>query len=112
MEPKLPPEQSKIDRAIIDELFAVVPEEWNAFIMVVEPRATDGGGVSIAILNPDEPGAEAEANQVIRDNVDKLVAFLAKEKRSWETLTYKAFSTAEGAWKINITVPLPPAATA
>jgi len=110
MTTKLPPEQSKLDRVIIDELFACVPEDWNAFAMIVEPRKTDGDGVSITIINPDVADAEVEPTQKIRESIDKLVAFLAKEKRDWEVITYKAFCAAEGTWKFNITVPLPPAA--
>ena len=108
MTTKLPPEQSKLDRVILDELFAIVPEDWNAFYMVVEPRKGDGDGVTIAILNPDNPAGEVEPTALIRESVDKLVAFLAREKRAWETITYKAFQTPDEAWRVNITVPLPP----
>jgi hypothetical protein len=108
MTTKLPPEQSKLDRIILDELFMTVPEEWNAFFMVVEPRKTDGEGVTIAVVNPDMPEAEIEPSEKIRESVDKLVAFLAKEKRPWEQITYKAFMSPDGAWHVNITVPLPP----
>lgn len=107
MTTKLPPEQSKLDRIILDELFENIPEDWNAFIMMVEPRKTDGDGVTIAILNPDMPDGEISPTQKIRDAVDKLVAFLAKEQRTWETITYKAFQTPDDAWHVNITVPLP-----
>lgn len=112
MSHNLPPEQGKLDRIIIDELFNVVPEEWNAFMMVIEPRATDGGGLMISILNPDDAHGAVEPNAAIRDAADQLVAFLAKEGRVWESLTYKGFSTPEGAWKINITAPLPPSGPA
>lgn len=102
----LPPEQTALDRKIVDELFEIVPEDWNAFVMSVEP-ASEGGVPAITILNPDVAEAEVEPSEVIRSNVGELVAFLAKEGRKWERLVYQAFVDPEGAWRLKIVAPIP-----
>lgn len=106
---QLPPEQSALDRKIIDELFEIVPEEWTSFVMTVEPRAgLDGGGQAISILHPEEAGAEVEPTPTIREAVDGLAAFFAREGRTWERLTYTAQADEAGTWRLKISAPLPP----
>jgi hypothetical protein len=104
----LPPEQSALDREILDELFEIVPDEWDAFLLSVEPRKLDGDGQIVTIVNPDVAGAEIPATEAIRACVAKLAAFFAREKRSWERLTYAAFADEAGTWRVKITAPLPP----
>jgi hypothetical protein len=108
----LPPEQSAIDRAMLDELFEIVPDEWDAFLLSIEPRKVDGGGQIVTIVNPDVDGAKISPTAGIRAQVAKLVAFLAREKRAWERLTYAAHADEAGTWRVKITVPLPPPAPA
>jgi hypothetical protein len=108
----LPPEQSTIDRAILDELFEIVPDEWDAFLLSVEPRKVDGGGQIVTIVNPDVAGAKIPPSAEIRAQIAKLVAFFAREKRVWERLTYAAHADEAGTWRVKITAPLPPAPAA
>lgn len=109
MTTQLPPEQSAIDRKILDELFEIVPDEWDAFLLTVEPRKSDGGGQIITIVNPDVAGASLSPTPAIRGEVAKLAAFLARERRQWERLSYAAFADEAGTWRVKITAPLPPA---
>jgi hypothetical protein len=105
----LPPEQSALDRKIVDELFEIVPEDWTAFVMTVEPRADlDGGGQAISILHPEEAGAEVAPTAPIREAVAGLAAFFAREGRTWERLTYTAQADEAGTWRLKISAPLPP----
>jgi len=108
MTENLPPEQSTLDRVIVDELFETIPDGWNAFVMTIEPRFSDGDGVAISILNPDVAEASIEPTAEIRKGVDDLVAYFAREKRHWERLTYQAFADEAGTWRLKITAPLPP----
>ena len=110
MTTQLPPEQSAIDRKILDELFEIVPDEWDAFLLTVEPRKSDGGGQIVTIVNPDVAGASLSPTPVIRGEIAKLAAFLARERRQWERLTYAAFADEAGTWRVKITAPLPPPA--
>ena len=106
----LPPEQSAIDREILDELFEIVPDEWDAFLLSVEPRKLDGDGQIVSIVNPDVAGAEIPVSDAIRKLIVKLAAFFEREKRTWERLTYAAFADESGTWRVKITAPLPPPA--
>jgi hypothetical protein len=107
---ELPPEQAAIDRKIVDELFEIVPEDWDAFVMTIEPRTgLDGDGFAITVLHPERADAEATPSQAIREHVTELAAFLARENRKWERLTYAAAVDSEGTWRLKITAPLPPA---
>lgn len=106
----LPPEQSEIDRKILDELFEIVPDEWDAFLLSVEPRKVDGGGQVVTLVNPDVAGATVPVTATLRGQVARLVAFFGREKRSWERLTYAAFADEAGTWRVKITAPLPPPA--
>jgi hypothetical protein len=111
--PQLPPQQSAIDRKLVDQLFEIVPEDWNAFIMGVEPRKDlDGGGFVIRILNPDVDDAEIEPTDAIRASVAELAAFFEKDGRAWERLIYAAYVDPTGAWHLKITAPLPDAPAA
>ncbi len=107
MTTKLSPEQSAIDRKIVDEVFETIPEDWKAFFVIVEPRTLDGGGELITIVNPDVAGAAMEPSDTIRANVAELVAFLGQESRTWERITYAASMDDSGAWRLKITTPLP-----
>jgi len=107
MTTQLSPEQSAIDRRIVDEVFETIPEDWKAFLVLVEPRGVDGGGEAITIVNPDVVGAFMEPSDTIRANVAELTAFLAKEARAWERITYAATMDDSGAWRLKITTPLP-----
>ncbi|MDR3373395.1 MAG: hypothetical protein P4L98_06660 [Ancalomicrobiaceae bacterium] len=107
MTTKLSPEQSAIDRLIVDEIFDTIPEEWTCFALIVEPRMLDGGGQVVTLINPEVVGAEMEPSTTIRGHVGELVAFLAKEGRTWERLTYQASLDDSGAWRLKITAPLP-----
>lgn len=106
---ELPADQGRIDRTIVDELFAIVPEDWDAFVMTVEPREADGDGQAITILHPERADAEVEPSAPIRAAVAELAAFFAREGRRWERLTYAAHTDGDGAWRVRITAPLPPA---
>jgi hypothetical protein len=112
MTSNLPPEQSAIDREILDELFEIVPDEWDAFLLTVEPRKVDGDGQIVSIVNPDVAGAEIPVTEAIRGHVAKLAEFFSREKREWERLTYAAFADEAGTWRVKITAPLPPPAPA
>jgi hypothetical protein len=107
MTTQLSPEQSAIDRRITDEIFETIPEDWKCFLVLVEPRTVDGGGEMITIVNPEIPGAMMEPSDTIRANVTELIAFLAKEQRKWERITYIAQMDDSGAWRLKITTPLP-----
>jgi hypothetical protein len=107
---QIPAEQAKLDRDIIDELLGIIPEDWNAVTMVVEPRAgLDGGGVSITILNPDIAGAEIEPSAEIRKSADQLAAYFSRAQKTWDRLTYAAAADPSGVWRLNIKAPLPTA---
>ena len=104
----LPPEQSAIDRKIVDELFDIVPDDWNAFLMSIEPRrGLDGGGFVISIVNPDVAGAEVMPTPTIRSGVVELATFFTRQALTWERLTYAGHLDEQGAWRLKITAPLP-----
>ncbi len=104
----LPPEQTKLDREIVDELFNIIPEDWTAVVMTVEPAAE---GQRISILNPDIAGAETEATPELRTSIAALAKLLANDGRRWEELIYAAHADEQGTWKLRISVPLPPVKT-
>lgn len=108
MSTAIPAEQSAIDRKIVDEMFAITPEEWKSILLAVEPRVgLDGGGVAITLCNPDVAGADTEPSPELRGFVGEMVAYLAREKRAWDRLSYTAFLDPQGAWRLKIVVPLP-----
>lgn len=105
---QIPAEQSAIDRKIVDEMFAITPEDWKSILLAVEPRKNlDGGGVAITLCNPDVAGEEVEPTEEMRAYVGEMVTFLEREKRAWERLSYTAFVDPQGAWRLKIVVPLP-----
>lgn len=107
MSTKLSPEQSALDRLIVDEIFDTIPEEWRCFSLIVEPRQLDGGGQIITLINPEVTGQEMEPSATIRQHVGELATFLAKEGRKWDRITYQAGLDDSGAWRLKITAPLP-----
>lgn len=108
MTTKLPDEQSKIDQRIVDEIFAVIPEEWTAFLVTIEPRTgLDGGGQAITILQPDQADAAVEASDDLRAAVGEIADYFRSVERPWERLTYMGWVDPQGAWHMKITAPLP-----
>jgi hypothetical protein len=105
---KLPTEQSHIDQKIIDEIFAVLPESWQGFLVTIEPRTgLDGGGQIISFRQSDAQGEEVEPTAELRAAVAELAAFFAEVGRKWERLAYAGHVDPAGAWHMKITAPLP-----
>ena len=78
MSTKLPNEQARIDQAIVDEIFAILPEEWTGFSVTIEPRTgLDGGGQIVTMVDPDRAGAAVEPSDDLRTAIGALVAWLA-----------------------------------
>ncbi|TBW36590.1 hypothetical protein EYW49_13400 [Siculibacillus lacustris] len=104
----LPNEQSAIDQKIIDEVFAIIPEAWQGFIVSIEPRTgLDGGGQTIAILQPDQTAETVEPTDELRAAVAELAAWFDGIGRKWDRLVYAGYVDPTGAWHLKITAPLP-----
>lgn len=108
MSTKLPNEQARIDQAIVDEIFAILPEEWTGFSVTIEPRTgLDGGRQIVTMVDPDRAGAAVEPSDDLRTAIGALVAWLAEVERPWDKLTYAGWTDEQGAWHVKITAPLP-----
>ncbi|MDK9695569.1 MAG: hypothetical protein OEL76_04200 [Siculibacillus sp.] len=105
---ELPQEQRDLDQKIVDEIFAILPEEWTAFQVVIEPRRDlDGGGQIVTVRHPETEGADVEASDDLRAAIGDLVAWFASVERRWDVLTYAGHVDQSGMWRLKIKAPLP-----
>lgn len=99
--------QTTIDRHLIDALFEVVPEDWQAFRLTVSPPQEAGAAPLIALFNPDISGAEGVPGAEVERLIGELVALLARENRQWPQISYSGHLGADGEWRLRIVAPLP-----
>ncbi|MCG5233974.1 hypothetical protein [Xanthobacter oligotrophicus] len=99
--------QTALDHHLIEALFEVVPEDWQAFRFTVTPAAAEGAPPVLALFNPDVAGAEGTPSAQVRDLVGQIVALLAEGGRPWPQLTYSGHLGADGEWRLRVVAPLP-----
>ncbi|MEJ1160714.1 hypothetical protein [Prosthecomicrobium sp. N25] len=100
-------QQAEIDNHLINLLIDTAPEDWNAVVLMVEPRpGLDGAPFMAKIVNPDVSGPELEVPGEIRELLTALVAHFATAKREWTRMTYSAWNR-DGNWQAKVSVPAP-----
>ncbi|MCK0195942.1 hypothetical protein MWN34_03355 [Ancylobacter sp. 6x-1] len=105
--PQIPSDHAAIDRRLVDALFDIVPDDWKAFRLSIRPPEAEDGPLRLAVVNPDVAGADAVPDAPLRAAADELAAFLAREGRAWEVLSYSGHLGADDEWHLKIVVPLP-----
>lgn len=99
--------QISVDRALVDAIFEILPEDWRSFRLLITPPETSEAAPDITLVNPDVAGAEAVPGAEVERLVGELVALLAHENRPWPHISYSGHLGADGEWRMRIVAPLP-----
>lgn len=102
------PAQTTLDHHLIEALFEVVPEDWQAFRLTVTPSGEEGAKPQLALFNPDVAGAEGVPGAEVERLVGEIVALFAASGKPWPQLSYSGhLGEEDGEWRLRIVAPLP-----